>query len=202
LNNGVIYSFIENYGLAAVFISIMLEYACFPVPSEIVLPFAGAYASIYGVPFWGILLLSVAAGVSGCLICYLIGLLGGAALLDRMELRFPKTAAGTRASKRWFERYGGISVIVGRVLPLCRTYISFIAGLSRQNPLKFLGFSAIGIAVWNLVLVGLGFKLADNWGVISVFARRYTYILLPVVALTVFIIFCRIKKSIDAEKGL
>jgi membrane protein DedA with SNARE-associated domain len=200
LDSATILGFIESYGLIAVFLMIMLEYACFPLPSEIVLPFAGAYASYYGVPFFAILGVSVAAGLCGCLICYLVGLLGGARLLDSAERRFHRMAESILASKRWFEKYGGMSVMIGRVLPLCRTYISFIAGLSRQNPVKFLGYSAVGISVWNLVLVGLGFKLADHWDVIAVFARRYTYILLPVVLVGVFLILTHIKKSMSSVK--
>ena len=90
--------------------------------------------------------------------------------------------------------------MLGRVLPLCRTYISFISGLSRQNVIKFLGYSAIGITLWNLVLVGFGFKIADHWEIISVYAKRYTYVLLPVVILIVFIIICNIKKNIGKLK--
>ena len=200
MDSGIIYSFIENYGLIAVFILIMLEYACFPLPSEIVLPFAGAYAAIYGVPFYAILFISIAAGLCGCLICYLIGFFGGAALLERLGRRFHKTAAGFEASKQWFDRYGGLSVIIARVLPLCRTYISFISGLSRQKIVKFLALSAVGISVWNLVLVGLGFRLAAHWDIIAVYARRYTFILLPVVIFIVFMIFFRIKKTMSSIK--
>lgn len=200
MDSGLIFSFIESYGLIAVFILIMLEYACFPLPSEIVLPFAGAYAAFYGVPFYAILLISVAAGLCGCLVCYLIGFFGGAALLDKLGRRASKTTAGFEASKQWFDRYGSFSVIIARVLPLCRTYISFVAGLSRQKVLKFLALSAIGISVWNLVLVGLGFKLAAHWDIISVYARKYTYILLPVVILIVFTVLCRIKKTMNSMK--
>jgi membrane protein DedA with SNARE-associated domain len=200
MDSGIIYSFIENYGLIAVFILIMLEYACFPLPSEIVLPFAGAYAAIYGVPFYAILFISIAAGLCGCLICYLIGFFGGAALLERLGRRFHNTAAGFEASKQWFDRYGSLSVIIARVLPLCRTYISFVSGLSRQKLIKFLALSAVGISVWNLVLVGLGFKLAAHWDIIALYARRYTFILLPVVILIVFIIFCQIKKLMSSIK--
>lgn len=199
LDSGTLLTFIEHYGMIAVFAAIMLEYACFPVPSEIVLPFAGAYASVCGEPFWKILAVSIAAGLCGCMICYLIGYYGGAPLLERVQRRHKKMAGGVKASRQWFEKYGGISVLIGRVLPLCRTYISFIAGLSRQNVLQFAGLSAIGIAVWNTVLVGLGFKLADHWDKIALYAKRYTYILLPAVILLLFAVVCQIRKRAKNE---
>lgn len=200
MDYGTIYSFIQSYGLIAVFVLIMLEYACFPLPSEIVLPFAGAYASFYSVPFIEILLVSVSAGLCGSLLCYLIGYFGGAALLDRMEYRFHGSSAGITASKQWFEKHGSFSVVIARVLPLCRTYISFIAGLVRQKALKFIALSAVGISIWNLVLMGLGYKLADHWNIIAVCARKYSYLLLPVVILILFFIFCRIKKTVNNIK--
>ena len=116
-------------------------------------------------------------------------------MLERAGRRFHKMAPGIEASKIWFEKYGSLSVIIARVLPLCRTYISFIAGVSRQRIVKFLSLSVIGISVWNLVLVGLGFKLADNFGVITEYASKYSYFLFPVVLLLVFFIICRIMKT-------
>lgn len=196
MDGTAVFTFIQSYGVAAVFVLIMLEYACFPVPSEIVLPLAGAYAAVYGVPFFEILLISVTSGICGCLICYLIGYYGGGALLDRITLRFSGASAGIEASRQWFDRYGSLSVVIGRVLPLCRTYISFIAGLSGQRALKFTALSAIGITVWNLVLVGLGYKLAAHWDIIARYARQYTYILLPFVLLLIALIIVKIKKSV------
>lgn len=194
MGSGDFLNWIQTYGMAAIFLIVALEYACFPVPSELVLPFSGAFAGARGIPFWQLLLCSVAAGLAGSLLCYLLGRFGGRAVA-RLERRSAGVARGVAASRRWFERYGGASVMFGRVLPICRTYISFAAGLSRQPPLRFVGYSAVGIAVWNLVLTGLGYRLAAHWGEITVFARKYTYALLPVVLVVIFVVVCRIRAS-------
>ena len=194
VSSGAILQFIGSYGLAAVFLLILLEYACFPVPSEIVLPFAGAFASLRGIAFWLILLISIAAGLGGCTVCYLTGRFGDR-LLKRLGRRFPRLQEGLDASRRWFDRYGGLSVMFGRVLPICRTYISLVAGLSKQNPVKFLAYSAVGIAAWNTVLVGLGFRLVSNWGSITVLVRKYTCFLLPVVLVLIYAVVCRIRAA-------
>lgn len=190
---------IGQYGMIAVCALIALEYACFPVPSEIVLPFAGAYAARRGLPFAEVLALSVAAGLTGSAVCYLIGFFGAATFLPRLGRRFRKLGKGLDDAARWFTRFGGVSVAVARVLPLCRTYISFAAGLSKQNIFAFLAFSAIGITGWNAVLVGLGYQLAENWGVISVWAKKYSCILLPFVLVAVFVIACRIKNKAGSK---
>lgn len=188
--DATVLEFISRYGLWAVFVIIALEYACFPVPSELVLPFAGAVAASSGKGYFTALLLSVAAGLLGSLFCYAVGRFGGTAILKRLTRFAPRARRGAEASVRWFERHGHLSVMIGRVLPLFRTYISFAAGISRQNPVQFCAFSAVGIAVWNAVLIGLGFLLGENWQVVTVYAKRYSYVLLPVVvALLVFIGF-------------
>lgn len=180
MNPETLLRWIADYGMAAVFAMIALEYACFPVPSELVLPFAGAFAARTGTGFGALLAVSVAAGVTGSLACYLIGRLGGGALLARWSAAHPKAARGLEASREWFARNGDLSVAVGRVLPVCRTYISFVAGIAGQKPWRFVLFSAAGITVWNTVLMGLGYQLGSHWDTVSVWAEKYRAVLLPV----------------------
>lgn len=189
-----LFSLIDRFGLAAVVAAIFLEYACFPLPSEILLPFAGAYASYKGVPFWALLALSAAAGLAGCSLCYAVGYFGGRPLLAAARRRFPRAAGGIDASQEWLDRYGSFSVMVGRVLPLCRTYISFIAGASRQPFARFAGFSLVGIAVWNSVLAGCGYFLGSHWQTIAAFAKEYTSVLLPFVLVALFAVGCSIRR--------
>lgn len=180
MNPEILLRMIADYGMAAIFVMIALEYACFPVPSELILPFAGAFAARTGTGFGVLLAVSVAAGVTGSLFCYVVGRIGGGALLGRWTVSHPKAARGLEASREWFERNGDLSVAVGRVLPICRTYISFIAGISRQSPWRFAAFSAAGITVWNTVLTGLGYQLGSHWDTVSVWAEKYRAVLLPV----------------------
>lgn len=196
MNSQILLNWIADYGMAAVFLVIALEYACFPVPSELVLPFAGAFAARTGIRFFWMLLISVGAGLAGSLICYLIGYYGGNLVLQKWTLKHPKSKQGLDASRNWFEKYGNLSVMLGRVLPLCRTYISFIAGLSKQSPIKFLLFSAVGITVWNTVLTGLGYQLGAHWETVSVYAEKYQYLLLPAVIVLVFAVVMNIRSKI------
>lgn len=197
---------IENYGLIAVFVLILLEYACFPLPSEVVLPFSGAVASQNDWTFLVILALSVLAGVLGALLCYLVGYFGGHPLVEKIKKKFPKSQKGLDASQEKYEKYAALSAGVGRLIPICRTYISFIAGISRQNILSYLLSTTIGVAVWNTVLIGLGYIFAENWNVVTEYYDRFKMILIPVaVVLFLAIVFRwlwrRKKKRQSALRG-
>lgn len=174
--------FLQQYGLFAVLLCILLEYGCFPVSSEILLPLAGSMAELWKVPFSLMVFLSVIAGLLGTSFCYAVGRLGGKPALNHISKRFPKTKKPLRASIKIFERFGIRAVAIGRVIPLCRTYIAFIAGISNQSYPKFLFGSAIGITIWNTVLIGLGYFLKDNWNIVQTFYGQYKqYILLALI---------------------
>lgn len=192
---------VRDYGLIGVFVLILLEYACFPLPSEIVLPFSGAVASQSGWAYWEILLLSIIAGVLGALACYIIGYFGGYPLVEKIGRRFPKMQKGLDASRKKYVQYASFASGVGRVIPLCRTYISFIAGISRQNIWSYLLSTAIGVAVWNSVLLALGFLLAENWELATEYYEQYKMILIPIVLVVVAVLVIRFilrrRKKVD-----
>ncbi|HIU68314.1 MAG TPA: DedA family protein [Candidatus Caccomorpha excrementavium] len=185
---------LSRFGLAAMLLMILLEYACFPISSEIVLPFCGAAASAENISFFLLLPASVTAGLLGTGICYLAGRIGGNALLNRLTKKFPKTERGIRSSREKFEAYGAFAVCFGRLIPICRTYIAFIAGAAGQKPSIFFGASAIGITVWNTILIGLGYLLRENWADAAALYIRYKNIFLPVCLLILLFLICLRRK--------
>lgn len=172
---------VNEYGIAAMFFIILLEYACFPVSSEIVLPLSGAVASHQHTSFFLILPLSVLAGLLGTSLCYWVGRLGGSTCLDKIMKKFPKTEKGILASYHKFELHGPVIVCLGRLIPLCRTYIAFIAGATKLKPSVFYIASFLGITVWNFILIGLGYTLKENYSLVATYYNRYKHILLPIV---------------------
>ena len=84
-------SLFEQYGLLGLCLMILLEYACFPISSEIVLPFCGAFAKSYHISFFLLIPGSVAAGMIGTSLCYALGRIGGTRLLEAIKTKFPKT---------------------------------------------------------------------------------------------------------------
>ena len=178
-------NFIYEYGLMAMFIIILLEYACFPVSSEIVLPFSGAVASMNDINFFVILPLSILAGLIGTGICYTVGWFGGGALLNGITRKFPKSKKGIDTAYDKFKLHGASAVCIGRVIPLVRTYIALIAGAAKLNPVTYFAASSLGIAIWNTLLIGLGYILRENYKKVGEYYVRYKHNLIPVLAICV-----------------
>lgn len=191
-----IIKFIYTNGLWAMFTVILLEYACFPVSSEIVLPFSGAFASVKDIPFLIMLTASVTAGIIGTSFCYLIGRVGGDKILHKIMTKFPSTKKSIEASYQRFEQYGTYIVCFGRMIPIIRTYIAFVAGAVKQSYLTFFLYSVLGITVWNATLIGIGYVLRDNWTKAITYYERYKNIIIPVLLLALlFFIYRRINKK-------
>ena len=176
---------IYNYGLIAMFLIIMLEYACFPVSSEIVLPLSGAAASIGNTHFLVILPLSIVAGLIGTGICYTVGWFGGGAIISTIKRRFPKSEKSLNASYDKFQDNGAWAVCIGRVIPLVRTYIALIAGAARLKPSVYFPASLLGITIWNTLLIGLGYSLRENYGKVAGYYSRYKHNLIPVLIIVI-----------------
>lgn len=188
-------SLFDRFGIFAMIVIIFLEYACFPISSELVLPFSGAVARAEEVSFFLLLPLSVLAGLLGTGLCYLAGRIGGEAVLTSLTKRFPKTEKAIVASRKKFERYGAGAVCIGRVIPLCRTYIAFVAGAVGQSPSVYFPYSLLGITIWNSALLSLGYFLQGNWGAVSGYYDRYKQYLIPVLIGIVVILFLHKKKA-------
>jgi len=188
-----ILSLFDRYGIFAMILIIFLEYACFPISSELVLPFSGAIARAEDISFFLLLPLSVLAGLLGTGLCYLVGRLGGEAVLTKIRERFPKTQKAIDASRAKFTKYGAGAVCIGRVIPLCRTYIAFVAGAVGQSPSVYFPYSLLGITIWNSALLSFGYFLQDNWGAVSGYYARYKQYLIP--ALIVAILLIVVHKS-------
>ena len=182
-------SLLKKYGLLGLCLMILLEYACFPISSEIVLPFCGAIAKSYDISFFLLIPGSILAGLIGTSLCYLIGRIGGTKVLLFLKTRFPKTEKGITASEEKMERYGALAVCFGRVIPLCRTYIAFIAGSMKQPFGQYITYSLLGITVWNCILISLGYFLKSNWNEVQRYYEEYKVFLIATAAVVAFVCY-------------
>lgn len=184
-------SLIKKYGLFGLCLMILLEYACFPISSEIVLPFCGAFAKSYEISFFYLIPGSVLAGLLGTSLCYSIGRIGGPRVLTFLKTRFPKTEKGITASEKKMEQYGAFAVCFGRLIPLCRTYIAFIAGSVKQPFRQYLAYSFFGITIWNCILISLGYLLKSNWNEVQRYYGEYKQVLVTTAVIIVLILLLR-----------
>lgn len=191
---------LQNYGMAAIFLLILLEYACFPVSSEIILPLAGAIAAGQGLSFSLLVLFSTLAGLGGCIITYSIGRLGGSPLLERTMRRFPSMEKPILSSYRTFGDHGNGAVFISRLIPLCRTYIGFVAGAMKQSFTGYMLYSGIGILIWNTVLTGLGYYFYQYRDIFFRYFDQYKqYIFFGGIAILLLLFLGRVRKK--AEKS-
>lgn len=163
---------VDKLGYIGVFMSTALEYACFPVSSEILLPFIGC--SIYNGSMELIpsVFVSVLGAVLGCSFCFFAGRIGKA-FIETLCQKHKSVKSSVASAEEKFEKHGDFSVFIFRLFPIARTYISFPAGMSRMKFSRFIYFSFAGAFIWNSVLISSGYILGEYWGSVSVFMKLH-----------------------------
>ncbi len=174
----LIEEFIKNYGIVSIFIIVALEYANAPLPSELVLPLVGILALKFDMSLSLVIIASILGGLFGSIINYYLGYKFGQPLLALIKNKYPKTKKSIKASYRWLAKYEKISVMLSRLVPLARTFISIVAGVTKMNVVEFSIYSGIGIAVWNTILIFIGYILGNNMGLISTILKNYSNVLI------------------------
>ena len=178
---------IEQLGYWGLAFMVALENVFPPIPSEVVLPMAG-FLTGNGRMNYGLALLAATVGsVVGALILYEIGHLFGERRLRALVRRYG-TWLGVKESDidkadEWFDRYGGLAVMLCRVVPIVRSLISIPAGLRRMPLGTFVLYTTIGSSVWNAILIGAGWILGDNWEEVEQYVGYLQYLVIIAVLL-------------------
>jgi membrane protein DedA with SNARE-associated domain len=171
--SGFVIAVISALGYAGVVLMMAAESACIPLPSEAIMPFAG-YLVASG--RFNLNLVAI-AGTLGCLlgsyIAYAVGASGGRAILERWGRYVLISHGELAAADRFFDRWGSVAVLIGRLLPVIRTFIAFPAGVARMRLLPFTIYTIIGSYIWCLMLAWAGMKLGQNWNAVGPFFRRF-----------------------------
>ncbi len=160
---GLITSFIRAGGYGAVCLLMAIESMCIPLPSEIIMPFAGY---VLGTSTTKLLLIATAGAIGcnlGSIPAYWLGAWGGRPAVERFGRFVLLNRHDLDRVEGYFERFGGITVLVGRLLPVVRTFIALPAGIARMNQLRFHLYTFIGSWPWCFLLAYVGMKLGDKW---------------------------------------
>jgi membrane protein DedA with SNARE-associated domain len=167
--NDLITDLIGDFGYVAVFVLMVLESACVPVPSEVTMLFGGALASP-GFAGGGrhldvvaVGLLGTAGNLVGSWLAYWAGAVGGRALVDRFGRYLLILPHEVDRAHAWFERRGELAVFVSRLLPVVRTFISLPAGVARMPFWRFTVYTVLGCLPWTFALAWLGYELGERW---------------------------------------
>ena len=160
---GAIVTAISAGGYAGVIALMALESACIPLPSEVIMPFAGYLVSTGR---FGLFLVATAGAVGcniGSAVAFEVGARGGRPLVERWGARLLLNAGEIERVDRWFERRGSITVLIGRLLPIVRTFIALPAGIARMNRVRFHVYTFVGSWFWCLALAYVGMQLGEHW---------------------------------------
>jgi len=163
---------ITSFGYSGVFIAMAIESACIPLPSEIILPFTGYMVFLGHFGFWQATVIATFGNLFGGLIAYYVGVWGGRPFLKRYGRYFLINERELAWTERLFERHGEMTVFVGRMLPVVRTFISLPAGIARMNPYKMATYTVLGAFIWCGFLIFVGQKLGENWDSLKPFFHR------------------------------
>lgn len=156
-------SFIADWGYWAMFIAMVLENANIPIPSEIVLGFAGYLVAKGVFTFTTTMIVGTLAGIVGSILSYWLGQYGGRPLLLKYGKYVFFNEKKFQLAEKLFNKYGGRSVFIGRLLPGIRTFISFPAGVAQYNMPRFIIYTILGTIPWTWLLVYMGMILGNHW---------------------------------------
>jgi membrane protein DedA with SNARE-associated domain len=160
---GFIIAVISKADYLGVLLLMAIESACIPLPSEIIMPFAGylVYTGRFS------LLGAATAGALGCnlgsVIAYEIGARGGRRLVERYGSYVFLSRHDLEMTERFFQRFGAAAVLIGRLLPVIRTFIALPAGIARMPRLRFHVYTFVGSWPWCFALAWIGMKLGEKW---------------------------------------
>jgi membrane protein DedA with SNARE-associated domain len=181
---------IEQLGYLGVALLVVLENVFPPIPSEIVLPFAGFVAQRGSDSVVLMILAATVGSVIGALIMYWIAAVIGDERLHAFTRKFGKWVqireADLTRAEEWFDRHAVSAVLVGRCVPLIRSVVSIPAGFRRMKLIPYIAYTFLGSLVWNIALVGAGAILGENWERVEpvVAAFQWIVIVLVVAAVT------------------
>jgi membrane protein DedA with SNARE-associated domain len=190
----------EEFGYAGVMFLIALENIFPPIPSEVILTFAGFMTASTDLSIAGVILSSTAGSLLGAVLLYGLGRQLGVDKLGRIVDKWGYLLRVTKndiyKADSWFDRYGAWTVLFCRVIPLLRSLISIPAGISGMRFRTFLLFTTIGTLIWNSILVYLGATVGASWEDIVQYIDVYSkFIYIILVLISVGLLFVLVMRK-------
>ena len=154
---------VEALGYWGIIITMALESACIPVPSEVVMPAGGVLVNEGVFNFWDVVFAGTIGNLIGSIIAWWGGLKGGRPFIERYGRYILLSEHSLVTAERWFARYGEATVFFSRMMPIIRTFISLPAGIGKMPFRRFCLLTFVGSIPWNWLLTYLGYKLSEGW---------------------------------------
>jgi membrane protein DedA with SNARE-associated domain len=190
---------VDAMGLGGVFLLMLFESACIPIPSEATMLFAGFNVSDGEYSLFAAVTVGVAANVVGSWIAYAIGYFGRIDILEKHGKKLHIKPSHLAWADRWFERYGDATVFFSRMLPIIRTFISLPAGVAKMPFWRFTALTTAGCIPWVFMLTYIGKQAGDNWEQWKDNLHYVDYAVAACIVLGVIWLFVRHKRRSGGE---
>ena len=192
---------VDAMGLAGVFVLMLAESACIPIPSEATMLFAGFNVSNGEYSLLAATAVGSFANLVGSWLAYWIGYVGRIDLLEKHGSKLHIKKSHLDWADRWFERHGDATVFFARMVPIVRTFISLPAGVARMPFLRFSLFTLAGCIPWVLMLTFIGKQAGDNWENWKDKLHYVDYAVIAAIVIGVAYLFVRARRRRKTEGG-
>lgn len=168
---------ISSMGYGGIVLLMAIESACIPLPSEIIMPFAGFLVFKGEMVLWMVALAGAVGCVVGSIPAYYLGMYGGRPLVEKYGKWVLISHKDLNWADKTFEKHGELIIFIGRLLPAVRTFIAFPAGVARMHMGKFIGYTFVGSFIWCYLLAFAGVKAGENWESLKVYFHQFHYVI-------------------------
>ncbi|SDP17072.1 DedA family protein [Selenomonas ruminantium] len=194
--------FIASWGYVAVAILMAAENACIPIPSELILGFAGYLIFADQMTFTGALIAGMVGGMAGSIFAYAVGHYGGRTFVDKYGHYFFVKKSHVDIAQNWFDKYGLKAVFFSRMLPVVRTFISLPAGFAHVDMKKFLSLTFLGSLPWTALILFAGMVLGKSWEVMLAIGHQASLIFVAICAVVIAVMYLRYRKRKQQKQVL
>lgn len=187
--------FIASWGYVAVAVLMAAENACIPIPSELILGFAGYLIFDGQMTFTGALVAGMVGGMAGSIFAYVVGHRGGRSFVDKYGHYFFVKKSHVDIAQNWFDKYGLKAVFFSRMLPVVRTFISLPAGFAHVDMKKFLTLTFLGSLPWTALILACGMMLGKSWEIMLKIGHEASLIFVAICAVVIAVMYWRYRKN-------
>lgn len=168
---------ISLFGYTGIVLTMAIESACIPLPSEIIMPFSGYLVGTGQFTMLGVTLAGSVGNVIGSIVAYWAGVWGGRPFVERYGRYVLISHHDLDVADRWFAKYGEAAVLFSRMLPVVRTFISLPAGIARMNFPRFVLFTFVGALPWCYLLAYIGVRMGEEWDSLREYFHQFDVII-------------------------
>ena len=179
---------IQSFGYTGVAFLMLAENLFPPIPSEVILPLTGFLIGQGDLRFGPTLVAATAGSLAGALILYALGRWGGRELILRYGRALRVKEAELDRADKWFDRYGGAVVLIGRMVPGVRSLVSIPAGLSEMPLGRFILLTTLGSGIWNILLIWGGRLLGENWSRVAGLVGSASHVVFAILGIVAIVL--------------